>query len=120
MLQRSVTLMRRLSWTRSKVSMSGVTGPTLLYSQHSFNGETRLSDDVRGEFHPRFQVVQRLAQFFEGVAPHIGALAAITVLIGNKIELFPWRKFFERMAHAALGHHDELLGIVRGTPIDNR
>src|ERR1700681_2944552 len=120
MLQRSVTLMRRLSWTRSKVSMSGVTEPSLLYSQHSFNGETRPRDDVRGEFHPRFQVVQRLTQFFEGVAPHIGALAAITVLIGNEIKLFPRRQFFERIAHAALGHDDELLGVVRGTPVDNR
>src|SRR5579862_708325 len=106
MLQRSVTLMRRLSWTRSKVSMSGVTGPSLLYSQHSFNGETRPRDDVRGEFHARFQVVQRSAQLFESVAPHIRAFAAIALLIGNEIKLFLRRQPFERIAHAALGHDD--------------
>src|SRR4026207_2267901 len=101
MLQRSVTLMRRLSCARPNVSTSG-----LVSMRGSLNGEHALERDacaahhVFAQFHARFEIEQRIAQLLERVQPHIRALAAVAVLVGDEIELLFRSQLMERVRYA--------------------
>src|ERR1700692_4128344 len=116
MLHRSVTLTRRLSWTRSKVSISGF---TLLHRQHAFNRRAGPRHQLGRQFHARLQIAERVAQFFERIALHVGAFAAIALLVENEKKFLAGRKLLDRMANAALRHDDEFLSVLRGAPIDD-
>src|SRR5579864_9732614 len=116
MLHRSVTLMRRLSWTRSKVSMRGFIS---LHRQHTLDRRTGPGHQFRGQLHARRQIAERVAQLFESIALHVGTLTAIALLVSNEIKFLAGRQLLERMAHAALRHDNELFGILRGAPIDD-
>src|SRR5579872_876771 len=120
MLQRSVTLIRRLSWTRPKESTSGrVSIANSLDGEHSFERQAGALDEILAQFHTRLQIEQGVAKFLERVHPHIGTLTAVAVFIGYKIEVFFWGQLSKRMTHSALGHDDELARATLNTPIDD-
>src|SRR5579863_10061222 len=122
MLHRSVTLMRRSSWTRSKVSRRGVnvlSRFTLLHRQHALDGRAGPRHQFGRQFHAWLQIAQRVAQLFERIALHVGTLAAIALLVSNEIKFLAGRQLLKRVTDAALGHDDELLGILSGAPIDD-
>src|SRR6266567_6460510 len=110
MLQRSVTLIRRLSWMRPNVSSRGVTR-MLPYRQHALDRQRRPPDQVRWQLHARGQIEHTVAQLFERVAAHVRTLAAVAVLVLDEVELLMRRQPKQGMRHAALRHHDELVGI---------
>src|ERR1700747_2406193 len=118
MLQRSVTLMRRLRWSRPKLSMrawaiNSLTRTTdtsslcacylsLLHFQHTLNRNQRAAHDVFRHLDPRFEMLERIAKFLERIQPHIRALAAVAVLVFDVMELFRRGDTGEREVDTAL------------------
>src|SRR6516165_2402197 len=105
MLQRSVTLMRRLSWTRPQESTSGWAA-MLLEREHAFERHQGAFDDLARQLDPRFEVLEAIPQLLERVQLHVRALAAIAVLIGHVVEALVRRHPLQRIVDAAFGHHD--------------
>src|SRR5690349_2365637 len=103
--------MRRLSCTRPNPSTSGWILIGLPYGEHAFDRNQRAAHQLWGDFNSWLEIQQRIAQLFESVEPHVRAFAAIAVFVGNEVEFLPGRKFAQRVAHTALGHHDELLRL---------
>src|SRR5690349_11526119 len=114
MLQRSVTLMRRLSWMRPKPSTS--ISP---HREHSFQGHERALHDLARQFDPWLERLQAIAKLLERVELHVRALAAIAVLVGHVVEALVRRLSLERVVDTALRHHDELIGIAGRAPFDD-
>src|SRR3954451_24293182 len=91
----------------------------LFQREHPFDRDQGTTENVRREFDTGRERIQRIAQLLERVQTHVGTLAAIAVLVSNEVELLARRQLFERITHTALGHNDELISRLGGTPIDD-
>ena len=75
--------------------------------------------NFRGKFDARLQSLKAVAELLQGVHPHVGTFATVTVFISDEVKLLAGREFFKRVADATLSHNDELVGRLSRAPIDN-
>src|SRR6185437_9943855 len=79
----------------------------------------RSLDNIGWQLNAGLECFETIAQLFKRVQLHVGALAAIAIFVGNEVKALAGRLFFERVAHAAFGHHDEFFGALLPAPVDD-